>query len=100
MHSVVYCEYTAKVGDSIMKSLYDAARHLVWLTQFGLSVVIPPVVCIIGAVWLRRQLQLGGWIVGVGVAIGVLAAVSCLRSSLQALDRQGKTADPGRLQLR
>ena len=57
MHSVVYCEYTAKVGDSIMKSLYDAARHLVWLTQFGLSVVIPPVVCIIGAVWLRRQLQ-------------------------------------------
>ena len=71
-----------------MKSLYDAARHLVWLTQFGLSVVIPPVVCIIGAVWLRRQLQLGGWIVGVGVA-----AVSCLRSSLQALDRQGKTAE-------
>ena len=54
-----------------MKSLYDAARHLVWLTQFGLSVVI----------------------VGVGVAIGVLAAVSCLRSSLQALDRQGKTAE-------
>ena len=44
-----------------MKSLYDAARHLVWLTQFGLSVVIPPVVCIIGAVWLRRQFQLGGW---------------------------------------
>ena len=69
-----------------MKSLYDAARHLVWLTQFGLSVVIPPVVCIIGAVWLRRQLQLGGW-------VGVLAAVSCLRSSLQALDRQGKTAE-------
>ena len=65
-----------------MKSLYDAARHLVWLTQFGLSVVIPPVVCIIGAVWLRRQLQLGGWIVGVGVAIGV-----------QALDKQGKTAE-------
>ena len=75
-----------------MKSLYDAARHLVWLTQFGLSVVIPPVVCIMGAVWLRRQLQLGGWVVGVGVAIGVLAAVSCLRSSLQVLDRQGKTA--------
>ena len=59
-----------------MKSLYDAARHLVWLTQFGLSVVIPPVVCIMGAVWLRRQLQLGG-----------------LRSSLQALDRQGKAAE-------
>ena len=26
-----------------MKGLYDVARHLVWLTQFGLSIVIPPV---------------------------------------------------------
>ena len=25
-----------------MKGLYDVARHLVWLTQFGLSVVVPP----------------------------------------------------------
>ena len=24
-----------------MKGLYDVARHLVWLTQFGLSVVVP-----------------------------------------------------------
>ena len=37
-----------------MKGLYDVARHLVWLTQFGLSIVIPPVLCIMGAVWLRR----------------------------------------------
>ena len=37
-----------------MKGLYDVARHLVWLTQFGLSIVIPPVLCIMGAVWLQR----------------------------------------------
>lgn len=73
-----------------MKGLYDVARHLVWLTQFGLSVVIPPVLCIAGAVWLKRQFALGGWVVVVGVVVGVLAAISCLRSSLQALDRQGK----------
>ena len=35
-----------------MKGLYDVARHLVWLTQFGLSVVIPPTLCIAGSVWL------------------------------------------------
>lgn len=73
-----------------MKNIYDVARHLVWLTQFGLSIVIPPVLCIMGAVWLRRQFSLGGWVVAVGVFIGILAAVGCLRSSLQALDRQGK----------
>ena len=76
-----------------MKGLYDVARHLVWLTQFGLSVVIPPTLCIAGAVWLRHRFTLGSWVVLVGVVVGVLAAVSCLRSSLQALDRQGKTAE-------
>lgn len=73
-----------------MKGIYDVARHLVWLTQFGFSVVIPPVLCILGAVWLKRQFALGGWVVAVGVAAGVLAAISCLHGSLQALNRQGK----------
>ena len=73
-----------------MKSLYDAARHLVWLTQFGLSVVIPPVVCIMGAVWLRRQLQLGGWIVGVGVAIGVCWRLSAVCAAAAGAGQAGK----------
>ena len=59
-----------------MKGLYDVARHLVWLTQFGLSVVVPPTLCIAGSVWLRHRFTLGG----------------CLRCSLQALDRQGRPA--------
>ena len=71
-----------------MKGLYDVARHLVWLTQFGLSVVVPPTLCIAGSVWLRHRFTLGGWV----VAVGVLVAVSCLRCSLQALDRQGRPA--------
>ena len=75
-----------------MKGLYDVARHLVWLTQFGLSVVVPPTLCIAGSVWLRHRFTLGGWVVVVGVVVGVLAAVSCLRCSLQALDRQGRPA--------
>ena len=65
-----------------MKGLYDVARHLVWL----------PTLCIAGSVWLRHRFTLGGWVVAVGVLVGVLAAVSCLRCSLQALDRQGRLA--------
>ena len=56
-----------------MKGLYDVARHLVWLTQFGLSVVVPPTLCIAGSVWLRHRFTLGGWVVAVGVVVGVLA---------------------------
>ena len=62
-----------------MKGLYDVARHLVWLTQFGLSVVVPPTLCIAGSVWLRHRFTLGGWVVAVGVVVG-------------ALDRQGRPA--------
>lgn len=85
-----------KVGDggyTQMKGLYDVARHLVWLTQFGLSVVVPPTLCIAGSVWLRRRFALGGWVIAVGIVVGLLAAASCLRSSLQALERQGRTQE-------
>lgn len=73
-----------------MKDLYDAARHLVWLTQFGLSVVLPPVVFLLGAVWLRKQFGLGGWVILVGFALGMVAAIGSLRSSLKAIERQGR----------
>ena len=67
-----------------MKDLYDAARHLVWLTQFGLSVVLPPVLFLLGAVWLRKQFIL------VGFVLGMVAAIGSLRSSLKAIERQGR----------
>lgn len=73
-----------------MKDLYDAARHLVWLTQFGLSVVLPPVLLLLGAVWLRKQFGLGGWVILVGFALGMVAAIGSLRSSLKTIERQGR----------
>ena len=42
-----------------MKNLYQIARHLVWLTQFGLSVALPPVLLLLGAVWLKNHFALG-----------------------------------------
>jgi len=76
-----------------MKDLYDAARHLVWLTQFGLSVVLPPVLFLLGAVWLRKQFGLGGWVILVGFALGMVAAIGSLRSSLKAIERQGRAPE-------
>ena len=71
-----------------MKGLYDVARHLVWLTQFGLSVVVPPTLCIAGSVWLRHRFTLGGWV----VAVGVLGEQQEQPAQEQALDRQGRPA--------
>ena len=32
----------------VVKTFYDIARHLVWLTQFGMSVAVPPVLSLCG----------------------------------------------------
>ena len=61
-----------------MKNLYQITRHLVWLTQFGLSVALPPGLFLLGAVWLKNE----------------FALVGSLRSNLKSIDREGKEDTP------
>lgn len=60
---------------------------LVWLTQLGISVVVPLGGCILLAVWLRERFGLGAWVIWAGVILGVLTAADGLISSLKALQR-------------
>ena len=63
---------------------------LVWLTQLGISVTVPPVVFILLGVWLRDRFGLGSWVVIVAVAAGIICAVDGLRNSLKAMERMTK----------
>lgn len=63
---------------------------LVWLTQLGLSVAVPLAGCILLAVWLHQECNWGGWIIAVGVILGLLFAVDGLRYSLKAMNRISK----------
>ena len=63
---------------------------LIWLTQLGISVAVPPVAFTLLGVWLRERFALGSWVVIVAVALGVLCAVDGLRYSLKAMERMGK----------
>ena len=58
---------------------------LVWLTQLGLSVAVPPIGFILLAVWLRNSCNWGTWVIWVGVILGVYSAVEGLRASLKAM---------------
>lgn len=60
---------------------------IIWITQLGLSVAVPPAAYILLAVWLKEQQGWGGWVIWAGIALGIYSAVEGLRSSLKAMER-------------
>lgn len=76
-----------------MRKGFGILSAIVWLTQFGLSVVGPVALCVWGSVWLRDRFDLGSWVVIVGVVLGIGGSVSALWSSLKAMERQSKDED-------
>ena len=59
---------------------------LVWLTQLGLSVALPPAGFILLTAWLRDRFALGAWVIWVGILLGIVCAIDGLRMSLKAMD--------------
>ena len=55
---------------------FEVLKNLSWLTQLGLSVAAPPVLCLLLANWLSRRFGLGGWVYLAAVVLG-LGAAAC-----------------------
>lgn len=66
---------------------------LVWFTQLGLSVVLPPVGFIMLALWLRDSCHWGGWVLWVGIFLGVVGAIDGLRTSLRAMEQMSRNKE-------
>ena len=60
---------------------------LVWFTQLGLSVALPPVGFILLAVWLQNACGWGSWVIYSGIALGLIGAFDGLRTSLKAMKK-------------
>ena len=65
-------------------------KLLVWLTQLGMSVVLPPTVLIMLAVWLRDRQGWGAWVIWIAIILGMVCAVDGLRSSLKAMEKMSE----------
>ena len=63
---------------------------LVWLTQLGLSVALPPAGFILLAVWLRDRFGWGSGVLGGGIGLGLVFAADGLRTSLKTMERMSK----------
>lgn len=58
---------------------------LMWVGQFGFSVIFPTLFFLLLAVWLQNKFDLGLWIVAVFGILGILTSVSTTRSCLRAM---------------
>ncbi len=71
-------------------------KMLVWLTQLGLSAVLPLACFVLLGVWLHSSLGWGQWAIWCGLVLGILCGASGLRDSLRAMNRMagGEKAPP------
>lgn len=60
---------------------------LVWLSQLGLSVALPPLGFVLLAVWLRDRYGWGDWVIWAGVILGIICAIDGLLISLKTMER-------------
>ena len=54
------------------------------ITQLGLTLVTPPLLLALGAQWLIRRCDLGDWLLGAAIVIGVLSGISGAFSLIRA----------------
>lgn len=54
-----------------MKQWTDTLKNLSILTQFGLSLITPLLLCLAGCWWLNSRFQFGIWIYAVGFFLGL-----------------------------
>ena len=62
-------------------------KMLIWLTQLGLSVIVPLGSCVFVAVWLNNRFGTGVWIVFAGLFLGGFASILSFRATLTAMNR-------------
>ena len=60
---------------------------LMWVTQFGLSILFPLCFFLILGVWLQTKFSMGIWIVAVMGILGFLVSVSTTKSCLHAMKK-------------
>lgn len=60
---------------------------LMWVGQFGFSIIFPTLFFLLVAVWLQQKFQLGMWIVVVLGIIGLLTSISTTKSCLRSMQK-------------
>lgn len=57
------------------KKIYNSLKYMSMISQLGISVIAPAIVCIWGAIWLKSKFNLGDWVVLVGIFLGLASGI-------------------------
>ena len=63
---------------------------LIWVTQFGLSVIFPVCFFLMIAAWLRNTYGWGNWILILCGLLGVLTTISTVKSCIRSLRKDAE----------
>lgn len=63
------------------------------VTQFGISVITPILLCVWFAAWLRDKFSLGDWAVIVGIVIGAGAGIMSMLKMIKQMSRAAEKED-------
>lgn len=70
---------------------------IMWVTQFGFSLLFPLCMFLFFGYWLQNRFALGGWIMVLCGVIGLLTSISTTRSCLQSmLKEMERISDKGK----
>lgn len=58
------------------------------ITQLGLSVITPPILCILAATWLQSKFNLGDWCMITAILLGTASGVLNMINSIRRISAQ------------
>lgn len=76
------------------KAYFHLFQNVMYLTQVGLSIATPLVLCIFASSWLQRRFALGGWVVALGIILGLGGAICSLAEFIRHMNRQARKTTP------
>ena len=70
------------------KRFHKAAMALSMITQFGLSVAAPIVLCALAASWIKQRFGLGDWVSLAGILIGVGSGICSMVNFIKTIQKK------------
>ena len=72
-------------------------HNLLYMTQIGLSMSIPPILSLWLANWLQQRFQLGDWVMLLGILFGIGGMITNLLEYVNLFSRRAKKETEDRI---